>query len=141
MTICHTCRRPYESSCTECHGTGKVVLDFSCECCECGRARSLYDVEGIIRVHPDGTMLTNQTGGVCCHHPRVRGFFTTMAVPKVIRRRLYDRAFVGDDDLEFINEYFRRIGFPFEVTGGEEAWLEMKDADGNDYVLTWANSD
>lgn len=144
MEKCGTCDREFNKNCEHCEGKGRYG-DFNqnCRCCECGKAKDLCwgDNEGVIQVTSDGEMITNQTGGVCCHHPLVRGIFRPCLLPQIIKDSCYDKWYISDNDVEKLNKELSKVGYPYEITGGEEAWLECIDINGNNCVLTWPNSD
>jgi hypothetical protein len=128
----------------------------------------LYDLtldgkssEGVIRLHDDGEEITNQTGGLACNHPVVRGTFYACPIPQALQDHAYEYRCQPSDEkwLERANEILIEAVTPapdgsslrsvmmgvqlscLKIVGGEEAWLEAEDYDGNKFILTWENSD
>lgn len=136
MARCVVCKREYQAGCDTCGGTGdsRWAINGSCDCCECGSALTLYEDEGIITPSDDGIMLTNQTGGCCCNHPRIRGFFAPRPLPGCVKD------FAEHRDHRRVDMYLRAAGIPWKVSGGEEAWLWVETPEG-ERILVWPNSD
>lgn len=144
--VCPECDRLFRGSCPKCKGSGVERLSsgssykWACDCCECKHAKTLYDDEGLLVLDPKGDLYTNQTAGVLCHHPKARGRFMPMPVPRFVQDRLFDQCFPDEGDLAHINRKFDEAGLPFRATGGEEAWLFVETPYG-DGILVWGNSD
>lgn len=102
-------------------------------------AHTLYNSTGILVFNDEGKLYTNQTGGVCCHHPEARGNFYPVDLPEEISDMLY--GYLGEEDFININHKLGKYGLWFRLDGtGEEGWWGVKVM-GGDGVLIHPNSD
>jgi len=114
-----------------------------------------------------GVTVTNQTGGLACHHPEVEGFIIPIA-NLALSRELEDYfensgwGILSGEEVDFLEQVLRRYHETKNIfinkdmpADSEEAWVHviMKDFDKDmwypDYagfdnhkaILTWENSD
>lgn len=104
--------------------------------------------EGLIVLHDDGTLYTNQTAGVLCNHPTARGYLHPMPVPEAIKDICYDSVFLDPSQLDACDAALRDLGLPMRVDRqgrNEEAWLSVDLGLGRYEstrgILAWENSD
>jgi len=97
--------------------------------------------EGVIVLAENGTLYSNQTGGIACHHPQVRGTFYPMGVPQRIKDLFRDSP--SETDMDEIDSILAKA--PIATTlcrdMGEEAWMHVLVAGMRGAIVTWENSD
>lgn len=104
--------------------------------------------EGLILLHEEGRLYTNQTGGVMCNHPEARGFFAPVPVPNTIKELMCCQ-YLSEGDQEDplwqkVTLAFAEAKCPFVPLHGEEAWLTgliSTDQGIRLAILTWPNCD